>query len=202
MSRPQTAPPPATDADRPGSGQVPGEPGIWLVVIADLVVFAVLFGMFLNYRAEQPALWAASQAKLTAGFGFANTVILLTSSLAVVAAVNATRLGRTVDAGRAFAAAMGCGLVFVALKAVEWTLKARDGVVPDTNDFFAQYYVFTGLHLLHVLVGLTALLFARRIARAGAHGPHDQGLVQSAAIFWHLVDLLWLLLFPIVYFVH
>lgn len=181
---------------------VPGEPGIWLVVIADIVVFAVLFGMFLHYRAEQPALFSASQARLTPGFGFANTVVLLTSSLAVVAAVNATRLGRAVDARRAFGVAMVLGVVFMVLKVVEWSIKVHHGMAPDTNDFFAMYFMFTGLHLLHVTVGLTALFFARRIAAAGAPAAQDQALVQSAAAFWHLVDLLWLLLFPIVYFVH
>lgn len=189
-------------AARPEQRRVPGEPGIWLVVIADVVVFVVLFGMYLHYRAEQPALFAASQARLTDGFGFANTVVLLSSSLAVVAAVNATRLGRSADASLAFTVAMGLGVVFMVLKVTEWSVKVHHGLSPDTNDFFAMYFVFTALHLLHVTVGLAALFFARRIAVAGARGHHDQGLVQSAGVFWHLVDLLWLLLFPIVYFVH
>ncbi|MDX8153264.1 cytochrome c oxidase subunit 3 [Patulibacter brassicae] len=193
---------PALHRDRDAERRVPGEPGIWLVVIGDLLIFGVLFGMFLHYRAEQPELFAASQRELTPAFGFVNTLVLLGSSLAVVAAVNAVRLGRSLAASRALLVAMLLGGTFVALKAVEWTTKAGDGLVPDTNDFFQQYYVFTGLHLLHVLVGLTALLFARRIAAAGARQRQDRALIQGAAVFWHLVDLLWLILFPLVYFVH
>ncbi len=193
---------PALRRDRDAERRVPGEPGIWLVVVGDLLIFGVLFGMFLHYRAEQPELFAASQRELTPAFGFVNTLVLLGSSLAVVAAVNAVRLGRSLAASRALLAAMLLGGTFVVLKAVEWTTKARAGIVPDTNDFFQQYYVFTGLHLLHVLVGLTALLFARRIAAAGARRPQDLALIQGAAVFWHLVDLLWLILFPLVYFVH
>ena len=175
------------------------EPGVWLIVIGDLVVFVVLFGLFLHERADQPAVFAASQDRLHPAFGFVDTLLLLCSSLAAVAGVNASRAGAREVARRAFGVAIALGGCFVVSKAIEWSIEAGSGLTPDRDDFFQLYFVLTGLHLLHVLIGLGVLCVAR--ALAAEDGPYDQRLVEGAAVFWHLVDLLWLVLFPLLYFV-
>ncbi|MGE4428633.1 MAG: cytochrome c oxidase subunit 3, partial [Solirubrobacteraceae bacterium] len=180
----------------------PGEPGIWVVIVGDVVVFVILFGLFLHYQGEQPEQFAASQSRLEPGFGFINTVWLLVSSLAVVIGVNAVRLGRTVSADRAFRIAFWFGVAFVVTKGIEWGLKIDAGYVPHTDDFFMLYYVLAGLHLLHVFVGLLVLSLVRRAARRPLTGVHDRQMIESGAVFWHMVDLLWLVLFPLLYFVH
>lgn len=183
--------------------RIPGEAGVWIVVLGDVVTFLILFGTFLAYRADQPALFAASQAQLTPAFGFVNTLLLLTSSLAVVAGVHAHRAADVPAARRALWTAFGLGALFVVSKAVEWTSKAQAGDVPDSDAFFGLYYVLTGLHLLHVLVGLLVLaLLTRIVGRTDVRASHDTAYVESGAIFWHMVDLLWVVLFALVYFVH
>lgn len=186
----------------PAARRVPGEPGIWIVVLGDIAAFLVLFGTFLVYRADQPAVFAASQAELSPAFGFVNTLLLLTSSLAVVAGVHAHRAADGPSARRAFHVAIALGGLFVVSKAIEWTSKADAGYVPDRDAFFSLYYVLTGLHLLHVVVGLTVLWLLARIAGRGDRRAQDPQLVESGAIFWHMVDLLWVVLFALVYFVH
>ncbi len=181
---------------------VPGESGIWIVVLGDLALFVVLFGLFLYYRDRQPAVFAASQAQLHTQFGLADTLLLVTSSLAVAAGVREHRTGRPDGARWALLVAVALGGLFVVSKVTEWTTEATAGHVPLSNDFFSLYFVLTGLHLLHVLLGLGALAIARAIARHATPGPHDAALICSCAVFWHLVDLLWLFLFALLYFVH
>jgi nitric oxide reductase NorE protein len=114
--------------------RIPGEPGLWIVIIGDMLVFSILFGLYLHYRADQPALFAGSQDKLSVGFGFANTLVMLASSVAVVAGVHAARAARADLARRAFAITIALGLVFVTLKGFEWGSKLNHDLVPNTND--------------------------------------------------------------------
>jgi nitric oxide reductase NorE protein len=101
-------------------GHIPGEPGLWIVIIGDMLVFALMFGLYLQYRADAPELFAQSQNRLSVGFGLANTLVMLTSSVIVVAGVLCGPV-RTLDiTRRASAVAMALGLVFVTLKGFEW----------------------------------------------------------------------------------
>lgn len=180
---------------------IPGEPGLWVLLFGDMVIFAVFFGMILVLRGQHPDVWADSQPHLTIALGTLNTIILLSSSLAVV---NGVRLARLRDPGAPtmFWIAIACGVGFIAVKAVEYTHLLVNDHSPAGNDFFTYYFVFTGIHLGHVLIGIGGLVVATRLARRENLGKHRMPWVEGVACFWHLVDLLWIVLFALLYLVH
>ena len=170
--------------------RVPGEPGMWIVVFGDILVFSALFCMFLYYRADDPDGFASAQQYLSPTVGLFDTLVLLTSSLAVVLAVRG-RDRRYLDV------AIALGAVFVVAKSLEWWSKVDAGFTPHSDMFFMLYFVLTGLHLGHVFVGLFLLAIVRPIA--GNSDVRASAYLEGAAVFWHMVDLIWLALFPVVY---
>jgi len=175
----------------------PGEAGLWALILPDLVLFSMLFVTFLVHRRDDPVSFARSAALLDRNLGLIDTLLLLTSSLTVAIAVHRVEDGRP-GARAHLVAAMGCGLSFVALKIIEYTLHIRAGITPATDNFFMFYYVMTGIHLVHVLIGLGVLLTLAIVA-----GRPDAlarlRLIEGGACFWHVVDLLWIGLFALLY---
>lgn len=180
---------------------VPGEEGVWVFLFGDMAVFTILFGVYLYYRGQQPATFDESQLRLNQTFGAVNTLVLLTSSLFVVTAVRAVRRHANVLATRLTYAAMACGVIFIVNKAIEYGEKISQGIVPATNQFFMYFYVMTGLHLGHVVIGLALLGFVARLARQPAPSARQLGYLEGAGCFWHMVDLLWVVIFPLLYLV-
>jgi nitric oxide reductase NorE protein len=180
---------------------VPGEEGVWVLIFGDMLLFAVVFSTYLYYRARDPGLFAASQQTLDNNLGVANTLLLLTSSLCVSIGVRALRQQAGATARAMFAAALLCGFGFSLVKAVEWGSKLQIGITPGTNDFFMYYFVLTGLHFFHVLLGMGVLGFLLSQSRARHLTDTRFALVEGGACFWHLVDLLWIVLFPLLYLV-
>jgi nitric oxide reductase NorE protein len=177
---------------------IPAEPGLWVLVFGDLLVFALFFATFAYYRLQEPAIFHASQATLNQRFGLLNTFVLLTSSWFVAEAVRGARAGHLVAARRWSLGGMLLGGGFVMVKVLEYGEKVQAGVVPATNDFFMLYFVFTGIHLLHVVIGLAALAFLRsRLAKPSSAARNS--VIEGCAIFWHTVDVLWVMLFAILY---
>src|SRR5207245_9525788 len=121
----------------------------------------------------------------------AKTLVMLSSSVAVVAGVHAARADRADLARRAFAITMTLGLVFVTLKGFEWGTKIHHDLVPNTNDFFMLYYVLTGIHLGHVLVGMLVLGILRQVVARGGSGGLPRAFVEGGAVFWHIGDMIW-----------
>lgn len=187
---------------RANARRVPGESGIWIVIFGDLLAFAALFLTFMYYRAQAPSEFAAGAAAMNRTIGTANTLVLLLGSLAVVQGVKAYEAGDRRAADHALAAAIGCGLGFLGLKSVEYGQKITQSLVPNTNEFFTLYYTFTGLHFAHVVFGLALLVYMRSVVRRPEPDLNDRQIVESGGIFWHLVDLLWIVLFALVYLVH
>ena len=181
--------------------RIPGESGTWVFLFGDMLVFGAFFVTFLVERAQEPDVFDAARATLHLGVGVLNTLVLLTSSLFVVLALAATRTGARILATRAVVAAMGCGLVFIALKAFEYVSLAGAGHGPGANHFYLYYFILTGLHLFHVCLGLGALAFMATQTRRDELGATRTALVEGAACFWHLVDLLWIFLFALLYLV-
>ncbi len=173
----------------------PGEPGLWIFLLADMVTFAVFFVLVLVERAEDPELFRRSSGQLEVGLGALNTLLLLGGSLAVILAVGAARRGAA-SAPRHVLAAMACGVGFVGVKAFEWGSKIADGTPVSTNGFWQLYYALTGIHLLHVLIGIGVLGFVLRTLRSPTP---NLDVVDGGACYWHLVDLLWLVLFSLLY---
>jgi nitric oxide reductase NorE protein len=181
--------------------RIPGEAGIWVLIFGDMVVFAVLFATQLYYRADAPEVFAQSQGTLNQNFGVANTVVLLTSSLFVATAVSAMRAGNRGRAGKLIAAAMTCGLIFSGLKIAEYSAKLSHDLTPSTNDFYMYYFVLTGLHWLHLIIGMVVLTVLFVLARKPKLSGGQSAFFESGACFWHMVDLLWIVLFPLLYLV-
>ena len=190
---------PGTVADR--VRRVPGEEGIWVFVLGDMTVFALFFGTFMYSRGKNPAVFARDHAELHVALGTLNTVLLLSSSLLVVLAVQRVLAGQHAGAWRLIAVALCSGAGFVAVKAVEWTqlLAARKGV--GSGEFFSYYFMFTGIHLLHVLIGLAVLSRLIVVTRRAEFTDKQARLCETGGIFWHMVDLLWVVLFAVFYLV-
>ena len=184
----------------PEKRHLPGEEGVWVFIGGDMLVFAVFFVAFLFARMENLPLFETSQATLDRGLGLLNTVLLLTSSWCVARAVKLARAGRA-GGRRMVLGAMGLGLGFVVVKAVEYTAKVSAGYTLNTNEFFIYYFMFTGIHLLHVLIGLGVLAYtASRFGKDGLPS-NGMGLLEGTGAFWHLVDLLWIVLFALFYLI-
>jgi nitric oxide reductase NorE protein len=181
---------------------IPGEEGTWVFIFGDMTVFALLFGAYLCYRGTDPAVFTQSQTTLNQTYGVVNTLLLLTSSLLVVTAVRARRQGARNLSTRLIVGAMLCGGGFIVNKAVEYCQSIGDGLVPSTNQFFMYFYVMTGLHLIHVILGMVLLSFMAILARRDSLTVRQHGYLDGAACFWHMVDLLWIIIFPLLYLVH
>jgi nitric oxide reductase NorE protein len=177
--------------------RLPGGLDIWIFVLGDLVFFAAYFVIFMVYRADEKAVFLASQQHLSLLAGAINTLVLLTSSRFVALGVQANRAGDHRRASRLIAAGALCGAAFVAIKAFEWSSEISQGFTLTHNNFFMFYYMLTGVHLFHVLLGLVFLGIVLRELRAPDHGR--TWLVESGAIFWHMVDLLWVVIFALLY---
>ncbi|MGQ0700735.1 MAG: cytochrome c oxidase subunit 3 [Panacagrimonas sp.] len=183
----------------PRAKHIPGEIGIWVFIGGDMIVFSLFFGVYTYYRAQDVALYAQSQAMLHIGYGAINTLLLLTSSLFVVLAVDAVRKGIRGVAPTLFALALACSGGFAAIKFIEYGEKIRAGITLTTNDFFMYYFVLTGIHFLHLIIGSGVLLYLWFLSRRPTHDRGDIAMLESGACFWHMVDLLWIALFPLLY---
>jgi nitric oxide reductase NorE protein len=180
---------------------VPGEQGTWVFLFGDMLVFAVFFGTFLVERAAAPGAFDAGRQTLHIGVGLTNTLVLLTSSLCVVVYLGALRAQDGATAYRAVGGAIGCGVLFVALKIYEYTSLAAAGHGPGAGDFYLYYFILTGLHLFHVGIGIAVLALLASQARASQLSTTRVAMIEGGGCFWHLVDLLWIVLFPLLYLV-
>jgi len=190
------------DLGRSRAGHVPGEVGIWLFVLSDMLLeFGTIFGCYLYYRAGEPELFAQSRALLNTSLGLLNTLILLTSSMFVALGVQALRANNRVAAARMFVWGRAMGFGFVGVKVIEYGTKVSAGLTATTNHFFMYYYSATGLHLAHVLIGIVVLTYIIDGARQPQPRPHELRSAEIGATFWHMVDLIWIVLFPLLYLV-
>ena len=188
-------------AVRPPSGHIPGEPGIWILIFGEMSFFSSLFTAFLYYRGLEVATFAASQGALSKTVGLTNTLLLLTSSLFVALAVRAVAEARNRTASRLFGAALACAIGFVMLKGFEYYELISAGIAVNSNGFFGFYFALTGLHLGHVIIGAVLLGVLAAVSRRPLARPSHFALMESAGCFWHMVDLLWIIIFPLLYLV-
>ena len=180
--------------------RLPGVEGVWVFVFADMAVFALMFGCFMWDRQLQPALFETSRQALSLNYGGVNTLILLTSSMLVVLAIDALKCGKNALAPVFLGFAGACGAAFIVNKAFEYREKFEAGIGLQTNDFFMYYFIMTGMHLGHVVVGTVILGVLTLKARASRPGSSVVAY-EGGATYWHMVDLLWVCLFPLLYLV-
>jgi nitric oxide reductase NorE protein len=194
---------PSTADELPGAlpRHVPGEAGVWVVILGELTLFAALFSAYLWAQGRAPGEFEASQTHLHQGRALFNTLLLLTGSLCVALGVQAARDGRLPFARRLLLAASASGVTFGLVKVVEYRDLLAEGFTPATNDFFMYYFVLTGLHLLHLVIGIGVLTFlASLVGRANFSGRR-LGYLEGGGCFWHMVDIVWIVLFPLLYLV-
>lgn len=182
-------------------GHIPGEAGLWIFLFGDMTIFAAIMLAFLWDRRADIDGFKDAAHQLIQPIGAVNTLVLLLSSYLVVRALFAHRAARHIAARRLIAGAMVCAAVFAGLKAVEYYAELSAGHTPASGQFFTFYFILTGLHLLHVVVG-TALLAAWHVmcGRRRAWNTTER-VVEGIACYWHMVDLLWVAIFAVVYLV-
>ncbi|MFE9327327.1 cytochrome c oxidase subunit 3 [Nocardia sp. NPDC052278] len=191
------APTAARDTPRDTDARhLPGDLDMWVMVLGDLFFFGCYFVTYMVFRNRSLHQFESAQAHLNMAIGVTNTVVLLTSSMFIASAVNAVRRGAVKTAERLVLAAGGCGLVFIALKAVEWHQEIAHGFTMS-NEFFSFYFVLTGIHLAHLVLGLLILGIVVRELRDSA--KQRPGMVEQGATYWHMIDLLWIVIFAILY---
>ncbi len=174
-------------------------PGILTFIIADVTIFGVLFVAFMVERSHQVPLFNQSSSSLDVRLGLLNTLVLMTSGLFVVLAVLAAGQGRASVTRQWLLASFVVGAGFGINKLIEYGDKFAHGINLLTNDFFMFYFVLTGVHFVHFLAGMVvlALLWFRTRGEA-VDGPLF-GWIESGALYWHMVDLLWIVIFPMLY---
>lgn len=177
----------------------PGEGGLWAFVLGDMAMFLVLFCVFISYRANSVELFNQSQETLNKDLGAINTIILLISSWFVFIAVRAAKMGLGRIVTPCILIAFLCGGGFTYIKIVEWGEKVAAGISLTTNGFYEFYFILTGIHLLHLIFGMGVLIFMAVRSWRGSFAGRDVAVLESGATFWHMVDLLWIVLFPLLY---
>lgn len=189
----------ATEKERkPWRGRIPGETGIWIFIGGDILAFSIIFLVIVSARMDEPALFEQSRRSLHIEFGALNTLLLLVGSLLVVRAIRALRIGAA-NAPKLFAFTALCGLVFVVNKGIEYSMLVNDGHSISENLFYGYYFIGTALHLFHLMLGIIGMVIAYRIAKRPAQTNRQMQLTEVFGAYWHLVDLLWVILFPLLY---
>jgi nitric oxide reductase NorE protein len=189
--------PPTTVIDP--QGRLPGDLAIWFFILAEMLVFAVFFLSYAFARARNVTLFNESQLTLDLNLGALNTVLLITGSWFVVLAVQAVKRDDSVVGVRWLAAGMGCGAAFLVVKVIEYAAKFGAGINLSTNTFYMFYISLTFFHFMHVILGIVILAVLLFKTRQGAYGSGEHHALESGAAYWHMVDLLWIVLFPLVY---
>lgn len=185
--------------------------GMYLFLASEIMLFGGLIAAILINRLRHPQEFAAASERMHLWIGAGNTVLLLTSSLLVALAVQAARAGRARRTSAWFAAAALLGLGFLALKALEYGLEYEAGLLPHLSWptdfanpferlFMNLYLIATGLHALHLTIGIAMLCwYAWRLRRGRLAMPQRAVTVEMAGLYWHLVDVVWIVLYPLLY---
>jgi nitric oxide reductase NorE protein len=176
-----------------------GDGVVWLLVLAELLTFGLLFVSFAVSRRLEPELFAQGQGALNLSTGAINTLLLVGASWCAARAVQAIRGNRSLAGTRWLLGALAGALGFLVVKSREFAGKIAEGFDWADNSFNILYTLLTGFHFLHVLVGALVFAVMGWKARQGAYGPDRLSGPESGAVFWHMVDLLWMVLFPLVY---
>jgi nitric oxide reductase NorE protein len=190
---------PVATADRVKPRRLPGVDGVWVAIGADSVIFAILFMTFMQDRLKDPALFEMSRHTLNMNFGGIDTLILLTSSWSVALAIQALKRDLVDRVPRYLLGGALTGLLFMVSKSIEYFQKFAEDLTPATNPFYMWYFTLTGIHLLHVVFGTGLLTYVWVKSRRGAYSSLNRVVPECVASYWHLVDLLWIVIFPLLY---
>ncbi|WP_265947918.1 cytochrome c oxidase subunit 3 family protein [Dechloromonas sp. A34] len=179
--------------------RLPGDLAIWFFILAEMLAFAVFFASYAFARAHDVELFNTYQQTLDRNAGALNTLLLITGSWFVVLAVQAAHRDDQKAISRNIALGFLCGGGFLAVKIFEYAEKFGAGISLSTNTFYMFYISLTFFHFMHVILGMVILAVLWVQSRNGAYGSHNAHGLESGAAYWHMVDLLWIILFPLVY---
>ncbi len=185
--------------------------GMWLFLVTELLLFGTLFIIFAVYFRTFPFEYRHAAQGLDATIGGTNTVVLLTSSLTMVLAIVALQRGDKKRSLRLMGATLALASLFLVFKGFEWSHKFHLGLYPDSAVmlalprgeivFYGLYFTMTGLHALHVVIGMVVIVFAMVGVWRGRVHAQRISLIDNAGLYWHLVDLIWIFLFPLFYLI-
>jgi cytochrome c oxidase subunit 3 len=185
--------------------------GMWFFLFTELLFFGGMFLLYSIYRYKFAADFHHAAADENLVLGSVNTAILLTSSLAMALAVAAIRRGEIRRSIALQWTTIGLGTVFLVIKGVEWAAKIGRGIYPNGPTllglkngeiiFFGLYFTMTGLHALHVLIGIAVIAFMVRYTGRGVVDPQRYSRLENTGLYWHFVDIVWIYLFPLFYLI-
>jgi cytochrome c oxidase subunit III len=185
--------------------------GMWLFVFTELLLFGALFLVYSIYRYMHPVAFELGADQLDVVMGTVNTFILLTSSMTIAMSVSAIQNGNKKLTVRLLGATLFLALIFMVNKYFEWSEKISLGLYPGSPQlhdfghgdtlFFGLYYFMTGLHALHILVGIVVIGIVLYQVRSESINSGDYVFLENTGLYWHLVDLIWIFLFPLFYLV-
>lgn len=185
--------------------------GMWLFLFTELLLFGGLFILYAVYLARYPNEFGAAGSELNVIYGAVNTVVLLTSSLFAAMAVTAVKRGQKRATMALLSGTLGCAAIFLVIKYVEWSAKIEHGIFPGSQKlidgppgesvFFGLYYLTTGLHGIHVVIGAALLAWIAAKVKTGSLHAGDNVTLENGTLYWHLVDLVWIFIFPLYYLI-
>lgn len=186
--------------------------GMWLFIFTELLLFGMLFLMYAVYRYKNPAAFYLGGQELDVFMGTLNTVILLISSATVAMSISAIQKGKMQHALIFLGITLLIAIVFLVNKYFEWSAKFEYGFYPGgeallelghgTILFFGLYYMMTGIHALHILIGIGLFIYVIHQIKARKIHQTDYVWLENTGLYWHLVDLIWIFLFPLFYLIH
>jgi len=187
--------------------------GMWLFIFTELLLFGGLFIVYSVYRFMNQDAFHLAAEELNTTIGAINTVLLLISSMTIAMSTSALQFKKKGVTLGLLTVTVILGIVFLVNKYFEWGIKFEHGIWPGSehllNDFsqgeilfFGLYFVMTGLHALHIIIGLVIILVAAWQVHKGKVNENRAALLENAGLYWHLVDLIWIFLFPLFYLIH
>jgi cytochrome c oxidase subunit 3 len=193
------------------SGASGAKVGMWLFLCTEILLFGGLFLLYAVYRYQHPADFHEASRELNRFHGTLNTAVLITSSLSVALAGHALGERRRRRAMFLLGVSLALGTAFLVIKGFEWGEKFAHGLYPNSPVllaeakgkilYFGLYFMMTGLHALHVLIGIGLLAAVLALVRKGRISPERPVVLENAGLYWHLVDIIWIFLFPLFYLI-
>lgn len=189
-----------------------GKEGVWVFMVTELMMFGALFAGYFIYRTKYPEAWVEGGALLDWRLGAINTLVLLLSSFTMALAVRDTQMGNNKKALTKVIITTVCALVFLVIKYFEYTSKFHHGLFPAegfwTHEgaegirlFFVVYFVMTGLHGIHILIGIGLMCWLMKRLKNNEFSPKYYTAVDGVGLYWHIVDVIWIYLFPLMYLI-
>lgn len=180
---------------------LPGDLAIWFFIFMELLVFGIFFIVYAVIRVQNIELFNHFQLTLNSELGAANTLLLITSSYFVFRAVNAIKNNDVNSCINFLYSGLTAGAGFLILKSFEYYAIFAAGIQLTTNTFYMFYLSLTMFHFLHVILGMIILFAVVHKAKQGRYSDEQYTGVESGASYWHMVDLVWIILFPLVYII-